>query len=560
MVFATAPMPRSKLPSILLGFVLLAAACTGGDDPRIGGGASPPGSATTPPPEGRFERVACGIPHEWLVRIWNGYHPERSGEIQTLARRPNFIGAGLPHAAPWDVVTDVPLFWYGPGHIPAVGRIDRPVTSADIAPTIGRLVGFDFEAPDGEPMREVLGEGGPPKLVVMIVWDGAGRPVLAEWEDAWPNLRELIPQGAWYDDANVGSSPASSAQIHATFGTGAFPRSHGASGHHLRVDGEIVKAWRTGPGIILLPTVGDEYDKARGNEPLVAGLGTVAIQLGMLGHGAEWPGGDRDLVVLRETGTAEGVGAEALFWNLPDHLQDVYEFPEYINDLPPLESYFPAADRIDGTADGRWRGHDFEELKEGLNTPARIPYQNRLVEEVVEREGFGKDDVPDLLFINYKLIDEIGHAFSMNSVEMRDSVEIQDEELPVLIDILDRHVGEGNWVLLVTADHGSMPSPEVTGAFQIGQAKIGDAIQQAFDTDDDDVRVVDLVKQTEIFINTDELEENGFTLEDVSALVMDLRQKDVPIEGLPMPNPNQRVFQAAFPSEIMADLPCLPEA
>ena len=40
----------------------------------------------------------------------------------------------------------------------------------------------------------------------------------------------------------------------------------------------------------------------------------------------------------------------------------------------------------------------------------------------MRREGFGADDVPDLLYINYKLTDEIGHTDSMNSVEMSDAV------------------------------------------------------------------------------------------------------------------------------------------
>ena len=40
----------------------------------------------------------------------------------------------------------------------------------------------------------------------------------------------------------------------------------------------------------------------------------------------------------------------------------------------------------------------------------------------MRREGFGADDVPDLLYINYKLVDEIGHLYSMNAAEMRDAV------------------------------------------------------------------------------------------------------------------------------------------
>ena len=47
---------------------------------------------------------------------------------------------------------------------------------------------------------------------------------------------------------------------------------------------------------------------------------------------------------------------------------------------------------------------------------------------------------------------------------MRDSVEAQDADLPNLIDLLNDHVGEGEWVMMLTADHGHTPDPAVSGA------------------------------------------------------------------------------------------------
>jgi len=565
-------MPRNRTFVAMLGFLLLAAACSSGGEPD-GGQASGTPSRQSPTPEvsispvptSRFERIACNLPEEWLVRIYNGWDEQRNGEIQMLPRRPNFMGAGLPHAGPWDFLQDVPMFWYGPGHIPALGSVRGKVTAADIAPTMGKLVGFDFDAPDGHALPEITEAEGatPPKLVVLLVWDGAGRNVLAEWADDWPNLRRLRPQGAWYEDATVDSSPSSSAQIHATFGTGAFPHNHKVTGHYLRIGGEIVKAWRTGPDILELPTLADAYDKARGNEPVIGAIGTVAIQLGMLGHGAQYRGADKDLVVLRELGGADaGVGAEGSTWALPSHLQSLYDFPGYVNDLPPLETYFPEIDRLDGAADGTWRGHSFDEdiILSGFTTPARVPFQTRLIDEVLEREPFGRDDVPDLLFINFKLIDEIGHRFTLNNPEMKDSVRAQDQYLPVLIDLLNERVGEGQWVLALTSDHGSTPDPDVSGAFRISQSAVQSGLQGTFDLDDDDTRVVELTKQTEAFIDMEELEQHGFTLEQISAYLMGLKQEDTAIAGEPVPEPNQLIFQAAFPSAIMNDLPCLEAA
>jgi Type I phosphodiesterase / nucleotide pyrophosphatase len=283
----------------------------------------------------------------------------------------------------------------------------------------------------------------------------------------------------------------------------------------------------------------------------------------MMSHGAGWEGGDKDLAVLRVPGTATSLGAEGVAWNLPEVLTPYFRYPRYANDLPPLSSYIGQdLDLVDGKRDGLWRGHPMtaDELLGGFHTPARVPYQTRLVTELIEREGFGADDVPDLLYVNYKLTDQIGHIYSLNSPEEKDSLEAQDAVLPDLIRALNRHAGRGRWAMLITADHGSTPSPSLTGAFQISASLLHAAMQERFDPNGDDVEVVQQVKQTEVFIDERELRRNGFTLADVARFVMGLRQRDVPIEGLPMPDPNARVFRAAFPAEMLDTVPCLREA
>ena len=187
--------------------------------------------------------TACAVPPLLLERTLRGYRPDRAGELQLLPEEPDFVGhGGLPHSGPWDYISQVPLLWYGPGQVPAVGEVDRRVTLADVAPTQGELIGFDFPAPDGAPLREVVAERAaePPAVIVVVVWDGAGTAVLEEHPDAWPNLRGLIDRGVWYTRAEVGSSPPSTAQIHATIGTGAFSATHGLIAHRFRVGDALV--------------------------------------------------------------------------------------------------------------------------------------------------------------------------------------------------------------------------------------------------------------------------------------------------------------------------------
>jgi hypothetical protein len=529
------------------------------------GATTSPGEGSQPSLQaGSLEAVACSIPHEWLLRSWRGYRPDRSGEIQLLPEEYDIMGSGLPHVGPWSFVNDVPMFWYGPGHIRAQGVVSRPVTVADIAPTEAKLLHFDqLHAPDGVSMDEaILADEKAPKLIVTVIWDAAGMDVLNTWKDAWPYLKSLIPQGTWYTKATVGSSPTSTAQIHATIGTGAFPNHHGIVGHRLRIGGEITTPWVQGPQWLITPTLADLYDRAMANRSIVGELATVSIHLGMLGHGSMWGGGDKDIAVTREVANAATLGAETFRWNLSPLLQQYFRFPSYLNSVPGFQQDVRAVDAADGKIDGMWRTNSIAQLLQGFDTPARIPYQTRVLEAMIEHEGFGADAVPDLLFVNYKEVDYISHIWSMNSPEMRDAVVAQDEALKELIGFLDSKVGKGNYVLVLTADHGSMISPKVSGGFQISPAAVANGINKTFDHDGDTTQLVDLIQPTQIFINMQELHQNGATLGQVSQWIMGLTKRETAGVGVSVPpdQADELVFQAAFPSSIMKSLSCLPEA
>ena len=528
-----------------------------------GSGAVAQTTGPTGSTSGDLADVACSIPHEWLLRTWRGNMQGRSAELQILPIEPNFVGSGLPHVGPWAYAQDVPMFWYGPGHIAGVGVVQRPVTLAGIAPTQAQLLDFPFSATDGSPMREAIeGNPAPPKLLITMVWDAAGRNVLDRWPRSWPYLKSLIADGTWYERGTVGTSPTSTAQTHATIGTGSFPDHHGIVAHRLRIGGELTSPWKIGPAYLIEPTLADLYDVAHGNEPVIGELGTVSIHLGMLGHGSMWGGGDKDIAAVREEIGADTLGAEGFDWNLTPPLAPFYRLPSYLNDVPGFDEDVRAVDAADGQIDGKWRTNEIEPLLGGFDTPARIPYQTRVLEQMIEREGFGQDDVTDLLFVNYKMIDYISHVWTVNSPEMRDAVEGQDAALEELVTFLNEQVGQGQWAMVLTADHGSIPDPQISGAFQISATPIAAGINSAFDTDGDDTHIVQLIQPTQIFINERELAQNGHTLDEVARYVMDLTKAETAQPGVVVPpeEANDLVFQASFPSSLMSELPCLPEA
>jgi hypothetical protein len=528
------------------------------------GGASRPAVAQAGDDD--LVRSACSLPKEYLLRTWRGWSPDRGAELSWIPVEPDFVGSGLPHVGVWDYIQHVPLFWYGPGHVAARGEVQRPVTVADIAPTQAAMLGFDgFEAPDGEVLREVLPPGAandPPKLIVVMVWDAAGINVLEEHRGLWPYLESLIPEGTWYSNAFVGSSPTSTAQIHATIGTGAFPIHHGVVGHHFQIGGVDATPWQLGPNFLVVPTFADVYDQAMGNEPEVGIVATADIHLSMMSHGSFWNGGDRDIAVTRSAAKKETLTDEGDAWNLPKEAVNYYELAGYANDVKGFAKDIAEVDMRDGKRDGKWRDNDIEALLEGFDTPARTPYQERVVEDVLRTEGFGADEVPDLFYVNFKEIDYISHIWSMNSPEMGDAVEYQDAALEDFVTFLNDTVGEGEWAMAITADHASMPDPAVSGGYQISTGPIEAAVEARFDTDGDDVAVMDLVQPAQAFLNEDELADNGFSVADVARFVETLTQAQTAGGGV-TPQPGEeddRVFGSVFPSDLMLDLPCLPEA
>jgi type I phosphodiesterase/nucleotide pyrophosphatase len=525
-------------PALLLGNALPAGA---GAARSRAGGAGAPG--------------ACALPPEVLNRVKRGWDPQRSGQLLYVPHGWNYLDGFISHSTPWGYTQNVPMLWYGPGFVPAKGSRDTPVTSPDIAPTIARLVKFPFDAPDGSPMQEAILPNRPkPKLVVVLVWDAGGRYVLSLFPRATPHLQELVRKGVWYENASVGSNPSNTAPIHASIGTGAFPRTHGVVDNTIRFpDGSLAEPWSRGPGVLKVPTLADEYAKAKGSSARTALFGSLSWHLGMLGQGAALPGGVRHVAVLKSLHAPVQGNA---WWALPDSLASYYRFPAYVNDLPPISAYTKQyADAVDGKLDGTWRGHSIQQALRGFHTPARVPFQTHAIKALIERERLGQHDEPDLLFLNYKIIDEIGHEYYADSPEEGDTVRVQDEFLQVLVDYLDKRFPR-QWVLCLTADHGHTASPGRTGAAALLEPTIHRLLQRRFDTPAGHPPLVQIARPTWVNLNPDRVAA-GVPFDAMSQYVSNLTVSQIadPSTIAPGQGPT-RAFDAVFAGQLLQHLQC----
>jgi hypothetical protein len=507
------------------------------------------GDFSPPPPVPSFETQLCSLPQEWLERTRRGYHAPRSGQIALLPRTPAYMasgGSGWSHSGPWPYLQDVPLVFFGPGRVPAHGTVERPTEMADVAPTLARMM--QFSAPgrfDGEALPETLSEeAGPPKLILTIVWDGGGWNTLRRWPRAWPHLKTLMKGGVSYSDATVGSSPSVTPSVHTTLGAGVYPDKSGISGIPVRdEDGDIGDVFLHGESsrFLLVPTLAELWDERHDNEALIGMLGYEPWHLGMIGKGAERPGGDRD--------DALWLNVETNRWiTNPAH----YRLPDSVVTTPGLEEDLERLDRADGADDGAWGSLDaFDEPDRVEESPAFVAYHGRALRRMIARGGYGSDSLTDLLFTNFKQIDRLGHYFNMASDEVRQALAASDRELGATIAFLDERVGRGNYVVVVTADHGQQPDAAEIEGYGIDPGEVERDLDEAFGP------ITQAVWPTEVFLDDDELAARGVGVAAVARwlggyeLRDNTRRLDMLVSGSGVFEARDRLFELAVPSSML---------
>ena len=467
---------------------------------------------------------------------------------------PNYTGAFdlVNHSGPWDYLTHIPLVLYGPGVVPAVGDVDRPVDLVDVYPTIGDLLGVSLPRREGDPLIEAESDAPRPKLIVTIVWDGAGANVLARWPDRWPYLASLESNGVSYTDASTGSSPTITPSTHSTLGTGVYPRRHGVAGIYLRgPDGSVGQAFDgLDADLLRTSTYGDDVDRAFDNRSLVGLVGWRAWHLGMLGHGIDMSGADRDQAALFRHEVITDL----------DHTQFTtgadYELPASLadNSWSRLGEYAEKLDRSDGEVDQHWLGHPV--LTPGFpDNPAWAQDETDAVIRMIDEEGYGANSVPDLLFANFKMTDTVGHHYLLDSQEMSDVIGALDDGLQRIVGYLDRKVGD--YVVIVTADHGHTPPPEETGAWPIMIGQLAADINAHFDVPEGDTLIEGNVG-VGLFLDKEVMTELGVTETDVSRYVNGYTIEDNwPSEELPTDysgRAEEQVFAAAWPASEMGNV------
>ena len=93
------------------------------------------------------------------------------------------------------------------------------------------------------------------------------------------------------------------------------------------------------------------------------------------------------------------------------------------------------------------------------------PWGNEMIEEFAEKaitgENLGHHSGVDFLTVSFSSNDYVGHAVGPDDPAVRDISIRTDLLLGKLLDFVEEHAGAGNTLVVLSADHGVAPVPEV---------------------------------------------------------------------------------------------------
>jgi hypothetical protein len=153
-------------------------------------------------------------------------------------------------------------------------------------------------------------------------------------------------------------------------------------------------------------------------------------------------------------------------------LPDSNKFETGFNGL----NYFPYDINKLSKPAGRNSTRNYGFLRE---TPFGDAFTTDFAIKLIEKEGLGKDEIPDFLAICYSSTDYIGHRFGPSSVETGDAILRLDKDIETLLNYLNDNLGKRNVLIYFTSAHGVSEIPSIMENMRIpaGYFKQNQALQ-----------------------------------------------------------------------------------
>src|SRR5437868_9794305 len=463
---------------------------TGSDAPRIQHAV--PADATTLATRQRF-----------LEMFARAYFPGRTGQLLIVPREGDFItraDVAYMHGSPWTYDVAIPLMFAGPAV--QTGLYSMPAVQQDVAPTLAAALGVQMLPTVTGRVLPVLRAGlARPRVVMLLVLDGMRRDYFDRYAASMPTLTALRQRSAWFTQARVNFLPTTTPVGHSTLSTGADPRVHGITGVSVyeRTQRRRHDSFARGtPQDLMALTLADVWQLETAGRAIILAQGSIdRAATPLAGHGACQLNGAPVALASYDQETGN--------WTTNPNC---FRLPAYLKDRN-AKTLWPAS--------GEWMGHKIDSTQ-AVRYSALFPaFEADAMAAMIEREPLGEDNVPDLILMNYKGADFVGHKYGPDSEELRATLAAMDRQLARLLRALEARVGD-DYLLAVTADHGMPPEPPSADRRHF-VPDIVDLLHQRFDPQARKLITFFEPENCQIFVDEGRLAELGLTLRDLAGFL-----------------------------------------
>jgi len=428
-----------------------------------------------------------------------------------------------------------------------------------------------------------------PKLVVGIVVDQMRYDYLTRFWDKYSEdgFKKLANNGFNCKQTHFNYMPTYTAPGHASIYSGTTPANHGIIGNtwydkiaktnvYCTSDENVLSVGTTtnmgkmSPSKMLVTNFADELKTANKQAKVIG----ISIK----DRGAILPAGHQADAAYWFAGEEEGKWISSTYYmqTLPKWLEAFNKKNSANTYLQqPWETLLPIAEYTESIADN----NPYEEVFEGEKAPIfphnlpalrkanknydlikSTPFGNTILKElaleVIQQEKLGADAITDLLAISFSSPDYIGHQFGPYSVEIEDTYLRLDREIAELLTFLEKQVGEGNFLVFLTADHGvaDIPQHAIDNKIPAGYFEEKATLQAVNKALFEKFKVENLVENLsnyQLFFNHELIKEHQLNLIDVENVAVNfmLQQK-----GISKAVSATSMKSAEFDSKILANV------
>jgi predicted AlkP superfamily pyrophosphatase or phosphodiesterase len=331
-----------------------------------------------------------------------------------------------------------------------------------------------------------------PRLVVGVVVDQMRFEYLNRFKNKYTSkgFLRLINQGYSCNDHHFNYIPTYTGPGHASIFTGTTPSVHGIIGNdwydkdkdevvYCTTDqtydpvGAAVKYGHVSPSNLKVTTLPDQnrlFTQMKGKTIGISIKDRGAIfPSGHTANGAYWFEGLEEGKWVTSTYYMDELPEWVKTFNAPLNISNYLKTWNTLYDINLYNESGPDASNYEKPFKGKpdpifpYDLKALMEFNDGYDILKNTPFGNTMITDfalaAVEAEALGDDEYTDFLTVSYSSTDYVGHDFGVNSIELQDTYLRLDLEIERLLNYLDTNVGEGNYSLFLTSDHGAAEVP-----------------------------------------------------------------------------------------------------